>query len=167
MDSLSLDIIKAFQKGDSIAFQTFYDVYKDLLFLIIISIIKHEENAKDVLQDTLLIIYQKRQTLNDPTKLKSWVALIAKNQALNFLKKKKESEWEERFDQMAITPLEESHMFATWHHSLTDLENLLVAYKIVYDYTFEDIASLTDLPLTTVYKKYQAAMNKLKKEYRS
>jgi RNA polymerase sigma-70 factor (ECF subfamily) len=166
MDSLSLDIIKAFQKGDSHAFQTFYDMYKDLLYLIILSILKHEENAKDVLQDTLLVIYQKRQTLNDPTKLKSWVALIAKNQALNFLKKKKESEWEDRFDQVAVAPLEESRMFATWHHSLTDLENLIVAYKVVYDYTFEDIASLTDMPLTTVYKKYKAAMNKLKKEYR-
>jgi DNA-directed RNA polymerase specialized sigma24 family protein len=66
-----------------------------------------------------------------------------------------------------VTPLDESRLFATWHHSLTDAENLIIAYKIVYEYTFEEIASLTNIPLTSVYKKYQAALTKLKKEYRS
>jgi|688.fasta_scaffold18754_2 RNA polymerase sigma factor (sigma-70 family) len=167
MISLSLEVIKALQKGDTQAFQTFYDGYKDLLYLIIVSIVKHEENAKDLLQETLLTIYQKRHTLRDPLKLKSWVTLIAKNHALNYLKKKRELEWEESYDLLAVTPLDESRLFATWHHSLTDAENLIIAYKIVYEYTFEEIASLTNIPLTSVYKKYQAALTKLKKEYRS
>ena len=167
MTALSLDIIQALQKGDPHAFQTFYDAYRDLLYVIIFSIVKHEENTKDVLQETLMTIYQKRQTLRDPLKLKSWVTLIARNQALNFIKKKREQEWEDGYEVLAFTQLEESRMFATWHQSLTDLQNVIIAYKIVYEYTFEEIAELLSMPLTTVYKHYQSALSRLKKEYRS
>lgn len=166
METIKPATIKALQQGEEQAFNLVYQTYKDLLYLIIFSIVHHEENAKDLLQDTFIKIYRESGSLREVSKFKSWVTLIAKNTALNFLKKLKDSDWDDHYEVLAITELEQSHHFATWHRSLNDLENLIVAYKIVYDYTFDEIAELTRLPLTTTYKIYQKALTTLRREYR-
>jgi RNA polymerase sigma-70 factor (ECF subfamily) len=165
MKILDPQTFSAFQRGDHQAFQTVYEQFRSLLYVVILSIVKHEATTEDLLQDTFLKIYQKGHLVRDPSKFQAWIVMIAKRTALNELKRNKEETWQDAYDN---TPSREDgkSLFQTWHHNLTDEENLIVAYKIVYDLGFEDIAKLMDASLSHVYKVYQQALTKLKVMYK-
>jgi RNA polymerase sigma-70 factor (ECF subfamily) len=154
----------AFQKGHHGAFQQIYDQYKDLLFVVVIAIIKDEDATKDVLQDSWMKVYQQAGTLKDLSKLQAWLVLIARNTALNYLKKKKDESWQDYYDESQAGQ-EETSLFQTWHANLNDEDNLILAYKVVYDMPFQDIATWLNHPLSYIYKRYQYAIETIKKEY--
>jgi RNA polymerase sigma-70 factor (ECF subfamily) len=165
MKILDPQTFSAFQRGDHQAFQIVYEQFRSLLYVVILSIVKHEATTEDLLQDTFVKIYQKGHLVRDPSKFQAWVVMIAKRTALNELKRNKEETWQDAYDN---TPSREDgkSLFQTWHHNLSDEENLIVAYKIVYDLGFEDIATLMDASLSHVYKVYQQALKQLKVIYK-
>ena len=166
MNRLDPRTFAAFKRGDHGAFQDIYQQYKSLLYIIILSYVRHEPTAEDLLQDTFIKIYQKGHTVKQPEAFQAWAVMIAKRTALNELKRRKE---EVMSDEAALhlVASEERSLFQTWHRGLTDEENLIIAYKIVYDLGFEEIATLQDASLSHVYKIYQLAMEKLKVIYQT
>ncbi len=164
MEPIDLKTFQAFQKGNHEAFHLVYERYRSLLYIVILSIVKDEPTAEDLLQDTFLKIYQKANTIKDYQKFQAWAVMIAKNLAINELKKKKEEAWQETYDNVAMRE-DGKGLFQTWHKHLTDQENLVIAYKIVYDLGFEDIQKLMDLSLSNTHHLYQQALEKLKIMY--
>jgi RNA polymerase sigma-70 factor (ECF subfamily) len=163
--SLSTKIIIDLQRGDEDAFNTVYAQYRELLFFIIISIVKDQEAGKDLLQDTFIKVFQEAPSITDPNKFHHWVTTVARNSALNYLKKKKEDEWQEHFDETKGIEDSSTGIFATWHSFLTDEENTIIGYRFVYDLTFVEIARLIGQKLTSTFKIYNTAMDKLRLEY--
>lgn len=164
MNTLDINTFHAFQRGDHQAFQIVYEQYRSLLYVVIWSIVKHEATAEDLLQDTFLKIYQKGHLVREPSKFQAWMVMIAKRTALNELKRNKEESWQEVYNQTASRE-DGKGLFQTWHHNLTDEENLIIAYKIVYELSFEDITKLMNASLSHIYKVYQQALKKLKVVY--
>jgi len=165
MQTIEWQTFQAFKRGNHEAFHEIYQQYRSLLYVIILSIVKHVPTAEDLLQDTFLKIYQKASTLKDPQKFQAWASMIAKHTALNELKRKKEEAWQEHYDQTSSGEDGKS-LFQTWHNHLNDQENLVIAYRIVYELGFEDIAKLMDLSLSNVHHLYKQALDKLKVMYR-
>lgn len=60
--------------------------YSDDVKRFIISKVKNTTVADDILQDTFIKIHTNLHTLNDITKLKSWIFTIARNSILDFWK---------------------------------------------------------------------------------
>ncbi len=164
MKILDKETFTAFQRGNHLAFQKVYEQFRSLLYVVILSIVKHEATTEDLLQDTFLKIYQKGHLVRDPSKFQAWVVMIAKHTALNELKRHKDESWQDTYDHTAMSEDGKS-LFQTWHRNLSDEENLIIAYKIVYDLGFEDIAKLRNASLSHVYKIYQQALEKLKEVY--
>ena len=98
MKILDPQTFSAFQRGDHQAFQTVYEQFRSLLYVVILSIVKHEATTEDLLQDTFLKIYQKRHLVRDPSKFQAWIVMIAKRTALNELKRHKEETWQDAYD---------------------------------------------------------------------
>jgi RNA polymerase sigma-70 factor (ECF subfamily) len=165
MQTIEWHTFQALKRGNHEAFHEVYQQYRSLLYVIILSIVKHEPTAEDLLQDTFLKIYQKVSTLKDPNKFQAWASMIAKHTALNELKRKKEEVWQEQYDQTSSEEDGKS-LFQTWHKHLSDQENLVIAYKIVYELGFEDISKLMDVSLSNVHHLYEQALDKLKVMYR-
>ena len=158
------DIFLQFKRRNHDAFQRVYDTYHSLCHVIIYSILKHKEWSEDVLQDVFVKAYEKAPTCQSNQTLQAWLALIAKNTALNALAKKKELSWQEAYED--YLPQEEVHdVFQTWHRQLTDKENLILAYKLVYDLGFETIARLLNMSVTSVYQHYKQCLEKIKEDY--
>jgi RNA polymerase sigma-70 factor, ECF subfamily len=164
--TLTPAVFLALKRGDHGAFHEVYAQYRSLLFVVILSVVRHEPTAEDLLQDTFLKIYQKAHTVRSLTQFKAWAVMVAKRTALNYLKKRGEDEWQDHYDQ-TVAGGEEKHLFQTWHANLSDEENLIIAYKIVYDLGFADIAKIMDVSMTAVYKRYQEALRKLKAVYQT
>jgi len=164
---LPTSVIQDLKRGDDTAFAIVYAQYRALLYFIIVSIVKNEEDAKDILQDTFLKIYENIGTLRDDSAFHGWVSGIAKNLALNHLKADRhEAELSESLLDVIGKEDEHFHFLQDWNAGLTDSENAIIAYKIVYDYTFKEIAEFLNTPLSTVYMVYKTALTKLKKSYK-
>ena len=70
--------------------KSFDKIYKETLPLVksaILNYITDRETVLDLIQDTYLVFVEKRDSYNEKN-FKSWIYTIAKNKALDFLKKK-------------------------------------------------------------------------------
>jgi len=61
-----------------------WNQYSEDVKRFIISKVKENSIADDILQDTFIKIHTKLHTLKDSKKLKSWVFTIARNSTLDF-----------------------------------------------------------------------------------
>ena len=158
-------VIVELQRHDQEAFRQVYEAYRKLLFFIIVSIVKNETTAEDLLQDTFIKVYEAVDHLQDPASFHSYICLTAKNLALNEIKRARRIESLDVLEDVYGYHEENFSMLDEIAGYLSDLENTIVIYKIVHGRGFKEIGELTDLPLSTVYQTYQKALAKIKKHY--
>ena len=83
-----VDSINKFQAGSVEAFNDIYEGTYRLVYSTCYGIIKDEEDSRDVTQDAFVYMYEKLETLNNPSAYAKWMKLIASGRALNFVKRK-------------------------------------------------------------------------------
>lgn len=84
--------------GDEKAFAQLFYAYHQQLAEFINLLLPSRLTTMEIIQDSFLIVWQKREELNSIEKFSSWIFIIARNQALNHIKKqisrqKKESSY--------------------------------------------------------------------------
>lgn len=84
MDCMEELVVKA-AKGDREAFDRLYTLTRGGVWYTCISLLKNEENAKDIMQDTYLTAYEKLAELRNPASVQSWLNRIAANKCRNYL----------------------------------------------------------------------------------
>ena len=78
------------RKGDHEAFGELYSYSCQAAYMVIVTMIRDDkETAEDLLQDTFIKVYQRLDQLEDPGKFRAWVKQIARNTALDHIKKSK------------------------------------------------------------------------------
>ena len=81
-------LISKIQNKDEAALSELYDSYSPALYGVIIRMCKDEQEAKNLLQDTFMTIWEKSHQHNpEKGKFYTWAYRIAKNKTLNFLRK--------------------------------------------------------------------------------
>ncbi len=73
--------------GDHEAYAVLVDRYKNALYHHCFAIVRSEDIAEDIAQDTFITAYYKLSSYNADYKLGTWLFKIATNKALNWLKK--------------------------------------------------------------------------------
>lgn len=86
--------------GDEKAFAQLFHSYHQQLAAFINLLLPSRLTTMEIIQDSFLIVWQKREELNSIEKFSSWIFIIARNQALNHIKKqinrqKKESSYQQ------------------------------------------------------------------------
>ena len=169
------DIKKTLMSNDQLLieemFENIYNEYYKLIYYIIYSIIKNHENTLDILNDTFIKAFNnidKFNVHNNESNIKSWIVKIAKNEAINFLKKKKK-------DKLLSLDLDISNLkdeqismdkfIIEFKDILDDLELEILIYRIIYNMKLKDIADILKMKINDIYYIYQKALNKLKKYY--
>jgi len=71
------------------AFQLLVKKYQEKLYASIRKVLINHEDTNDVLQETLIKIYQNLETFRSDSQLFSWMYRIAINEALGFIRKQK------------------------------------------------------------------------------
>lgn len=82
-------LMSLFQTGDENAYIALVNRYKDKLINFIFHYLKDSESAEDVVQDTLIKLYQKKHYYKEIAKFSTWLYTIAKNLANTELRKRK------------------------------------------------------------------------------
>ncbi|MFZ2450667.1 MAG: RNA polymerase sigma factor [Methylovulum miyakonense] len=74
-------------EGDMLAFEAFYKLYYPKLFGFIQRMTRQPETVEELIQETLLVVWEKPRHYNHKSKLSTWVFGIAYNKALKSLAK--------------------------------------------------------------------------------
>ena len=148
--SVSKQTVQAFIDGQEDATAKVYDEYKNLMYFIIASYISIPEDCEDVLSEAFIKAMDHRTDIKDPSNIKSFLASIARNTALDFIKKNKE------YNAMLnlLEPL------------LTNKETIVTYYRAVFSYSWKEIVEETGIPESTARAIYASAKEKLRRELR-
>jgi len=83
------DLITAAQSGDHEAFVELYRRHAQATRLRILAIVRHQEDAEDAMQETLLRAYENLGRFRQACKFSTWITAIGTNTALTVIRKRK------------------------------------------------------------------------------
>ena len=84
------ELVLSAKNGNKKAFDKLYKLTSNDVWLTCVSLLKDEENAKDIMQETYITAFLKLDTLKDEEKFCGWLTAIATNKSKNKLKGKVE-----------------------------------------------------------------------------
>lgn len=82
-------LVADFHDLTEIAQEEVYYGYYELVYGIIRYIVKEHEATEDIIQDSFLIIVEKKPTFDHRSAMRSWLKTVARNSTINFLRKNK------------------------------------------------------------------------------
>ena len=88
--SVELVLVRAVLDGDRDGFARLYDLYAPLVHGILLARVPRAE-VDDLVQDIFLHAYKKLHTLRDGSAFGPWIAMIARNRAIDFHRRSKET----------------------------------------------------------------------------
>ena len=167
---INTEIISQIKARNQSGLSTVYDMYASPLMGIIFRIVKNNELAEEILQHTMLKVWNKID-LYDQSKSNffTWIAAIARNTALD-KRRLKTFENREKTDSLDATVLiPETHANPNQKIDVEKITSVLdEKYKIVIDklylegYSQGDLAKELDIPLGTIKTRVRMAMNILR-----
>ena len=84
------ELVSSAKNGNKKAFDKLYELTHNDVWYNCLSLLKDEENAKDIMQETYITAFLKLNTLKDEEKFCGWLTAIATNKSKNKLKGKVE-----------------------------------------------------------------------------
>ena len=84
------ELVLSAKNGNKKAFDKLYKLTSNDVWFTCLSLLKDEENAKDIMQETYITAFLKLDTLKDEEKFCGWLTAIATNKSKNKLKGKVE-----------------------------------------------------------------------------
>ena len=81
------ELISRFQNGDERAYVELVNRYKERLLNFVFQFLGDREQAEDVVQDTMLRLYEKKHYYKEIAKFSTWLYTIARNLANTELRK--------------------------------------------------------------------------------
>lgn len=163
----SLDrIIPSFKKGNKDAISKVYDEYKNLMYFVIASYVSNQEDCEDVLSEAFIKAIDHRESIKNEQSIKSFLVSIAKNCALDFLRKKKAMPSSDIIDELYGEEDQYNVMLNLLEPYLTNKETIVTYYKAVFSYSWPEIVELTGVKESTARAIYASALRKLREEFK-
>ena len=123
------ELVLSAKNGNKKAFDKLYELTSNDVWFTCVSLLKDEENAKDIMQETYITAFLKLDTLNDEQKFCGWITSIAVNKCKNKLKGKVEYQID---DEVLITEAETDELMLPEEY-ITKAEKRKVLLQIMED----------------------------------
>lgn len=168
-DAQLLDRVR---RGDDKAMAALYDRFSRIVYSVALRVLRDTASAEDVLQDVFLGLWRKPETfISARGSLGGWLAVVARNRAIDNLRRKRPSEQIEEIylaspcnlaDEAERNALMQRVRAIVLHLPLEQRKTLEMAY---FDgLTHSEIAEITGDPLGTVKTRIRSALLSLRKE---
>ncbi len=160
------------RRGDEQAMGAIYDRYSKIVFSVALRVLRDAASAEDVLQDVFLGLWRRPETFVAARgTLGGWLAVVARNRAIDSLRRKRPSEQIEEVSLASSFDLAEEAQRNILMQRARDIiqqlpyeqrKTLQMAY---FDgLTHSEIAEVTGDPLGTVKTRIRSALLTLRKE---
>ena len=174
------ELISRFQNGDERAYVELVNRYKDRLLNFVFQFLGDIEQAEDVVQDTMLRLYEKKHYYKEIAKFSTWIYTIARNLANTELRKRKRRKTtylsqlsKER--QFEIPAIQDNVDQSLQNEFINDriqsaISNLPEHFKVVIilrdiqELSYEDISNIVEVPLGTIKSRINRARIQLQAE---
>lgn len=156
--------------GDQEAFRRLYELTARSIYSYALSILKHPQDAEEVMQDTYLTAWRRAGQYETEGKPMAWLLTIARNLCYMRLRRQKEhpqisyEELEEEEPGQLCPDIElapEKQVLLEALALLPEDERKIVLLHDAGDMKHREIAEYLDCPLSTVLSRYRRALKKL------
>jgi len=145
--------------GDRAAFEELYRLYHPRLTRFLLNLIRRPTLVEEVLDDTMMVVWDRAESFNGASKLSTWIFAIAYRKAMKGLKRQDEAvedkDAENRISD-AASPEEESSRHRINALLMRAMDELSAAHRAVVDLTYfhelgyREIATILECPVDTV-----------------
>lgn len=179
------ECIQDMNRGDKDGLRQVYEEYVSYIYGIVRSLLASREEAEDVTSEFFIKLWEKSDSYRAGNGHKGWMATIARNLAIDTLRKKRREEpvdfqmragsGEEDCTEAASRALHATDGKSVEEEVVGSLtvkeafsllkepEREVVHLKIMSGMTFQEIADLLGSPMGTVTWRYREAMKKLRR----
>lgn len=151
---------------DEEAFQKLYDDYVRLVFHIAYSYTRRREDAEDITIDVFNKIYHSIDSYEETGKLKEWISMIARNTANNYVTRDKNKNVVSDDEIVSTTKSDNSNhneMIELFNSFLEEETKQIMILKFIYNYSFKEIAQITNKTIGQIQGLYYDGIDKLKR----
>jgi len=165
--------MKLILNKDKNGLKEIYNAYGRLIYQQMLSVVRSPQDAEDLTSDFFLRLWETADQYCAGTGHKRYIAVMAKNMALDFLRKRKRETYtldddEVYHEEQADSRLTDDEVIGTltFDEALDKLcgdEKEIINLRLGFDMTFKEISKALGKPLGTVTWKYRQAISKLRK----
>ncbi len=179
-------IDSAISQSSALDFSEIFKTYKFDIFSLVYSILGNYEEAMDVTQDVFIKVFEKLDTFQGKSSVKTWIFKIAINFAKNKLRSLSRKKWWDTFSfsslgnsNFVLLDLKLSSRVETPEERYKRLElkgkifealkllplksRILIVMKDIEGFSYEEISNTLDIPMGTVKSRLFRAREELKK----
>lgn len=152
--------------GDMDALRRLYDAVGDKVYGFALSLVRHPQDAEDVLQETFLRIHAHAGEYRPQGKPLAWIFTIARHLALDKCRQQSRMQTlpdaEAAVDLSAVTQADQRMLLDHLLNHLTQEDRQILILHAVVGMKHREIAAVMGLPLNTVLSRYHRGLNRLK-----
>ena len=174
-------LMSLFQAGDENAYIVLVNRYKDKLINFIYHYLKDSESAEDVVQETMIKLYQKKHYYKEIAKFSTWLYTIAKNLANTELRKRKnrkttllsqfsndDKTYEIPSDDLEIGQQVQTdvvnEIIKDAVNQLSEKFKIVIILRDIQEISYEEISGIIGVPIGTVKSRINRARLQLQVE---
>jgi RNA polymerase sigma-70 factor, ECF subfamily len=159
--------VKLAIRGDEKAFEYLMDISKEGLYRTAFAYAKNEQDAIDILQETVYKAYISIEKLKEPKYFKTWITRILINNAISFINTKKKTVYitEDLSNNTSYYEedgIDEKLDMLISVDKLEDKYKNVIVLKYFQDLTITEIAEVLSCPVGTVKTYLNKALSKLR-----
>ncbi len=160
--------MKRMAEKDRSALKEVYENYISYIYYIVYNVVGNKENAEDITSEFFIKLWNKAGEYKGGNGHRGYLATIARNMAIDFMRKYKREDITEELPEEAVAESVESEVIEQISveealSRLKESEREIVHLKVIGEMTFQEIANILNQPLGTVTWRYREAINKLRR----
>lgn len=164
------------QSGSHEALNELFKSVQEPLFRYIVSLVRDQHLAEDILQEVFIRIYRKLRWLREPEAFRAWTYQIASREAFRYLKR--ERRWSDQVrDEATLTALPADgndgefprEMMATLPQlveSLSPASRAVVVLFYLHEMSLVETAAVLDIPVGTVKSRLAYGLQTLRRSFK-
>ena len=164
------------QSGNREALNELFKSVQDPLFRYIVSLVRDQHLAEDILQEVFIRIYRKLGWLREPEAFRAWTYQIASREAFRYLNR--ERRWSDQVrDEATLTAVPANEhdsefpreMVETLPHlveSLSPASRAVVVLFYLHEMSLVETAAVLEIPIGTVKSRLAYGLETLRRSFK-